>query len=62
MADYIYLEDGTSKLLLETGDGYLLEQTLATTSIKSVDGLLTASVKSVDGVLIASVKSWGGLQ
>jgi len=26
MADYIYLEDGSGKLLLETGDAYLLEQ------------------------------------
>lgn len=26
MASYVYLEDGTSKLLLESGDAYLLEQ------------------------------------
>ena len=41
--------------------GCLVENTEATTAIKTVNGLAKASVKAVNGLAIASVKTMNGL-
>jgi L-cysteine desulfidase len=48
MASYIYLQDGASKLLLESGDAYLLEQSLPE-SISIADAGAGADAQTIQG-------------
>jgi hypothetical protein len=43
MADYIYLEDGSGKLLLESGDAYLMEQSTPAVTLRLSSNIAAAA-------------------